>query len=198
MAMGSIYRVSVVGASVYSDLQVCTFHYRADANTILDTQSQDLAEAWFGDLLDLWRALMNVSSLVTRISVRGVTNPTEGFDLPVASVDGVGLLTGDALPPQSAGVITWTTGLVGRRYRGRTYTWQGSESQQAAGQWTSAFTTPAGTFATAARLIGDGLATAEYTLVVHSRTGGIDTPVTSHIIRPYVYTQRRRSLGNGS
>jgi len=122
MAENSVYRLSVVGEAQFGQLLVCTFHYIANAGTIFDTQSEDLAQAWDDDMQSVFAATRTVGTAVNRLSFRGGTNPREGFDLELAAPVSGGI-AGDALPPQTSAVITWTSGVVGRRYRGRSFLW---------------------------------------------------------------------------
>lgn len=197
MAVGSIYRVSLVGIAQFNQELVNVFHYRAEQPTVFDTQAEDLAQAVSEFLVAPHAAARSVGTAATLIEVRGVTNPTEGFDLNI-DPNVSGGIAGDALPPQAAAVITWTTGLVGRRFRGRTFMWPAGEGSQAGGVYTEAYLALMDAFADEALLIGSGILTATYQLVVHSVAGGTNTPVTGHISRNTVHTQKRRVLGIGS
>lgn len=127
---------------------------------------------------------------------------------------------GDPLPPQCALVVTWTTGLIGRRRRGRTYIFGQSEQQQVAGIWNAGQLTQYGTnLATLYAKYGQGGTSADWDLGVwSSRTAtgcvinpsnhqlvNVDPPnladafrtVTGYTLRNVVYTQRRRGIGRG-
>jgi hypothetical protein len=52
---------------------------------------------------------------------QAVMPPTNPKMAQFAAADGAGTTTGDMLPPQVAGLIKVTTGVAGRRFRGRMY-----------------------------------------------------------------------------
>lgn len=133
-----------------------------------------------------------------------------------------GTTAGDLLPPQSAAVITLGTGQTGKRKRGRIYLFGQVETNQADGQWTTAYLTGLQTaWNTFMNLYKHPSGTnVNFTLGVWSertasgcvpapppQKGHLNietprpelafTPVTTHIIRPVVYTQRRRTRGVG-
>lgn len=136
-----------------------------------------------------------------------------------------GTLTGgegpaDALPPQSAFVITFGSGLIGRRHRGRVYSFGYGEIQQSAGTWIPSMLT---TITTALNTwfnkykssgtdpkiqLGIWSERTAFGCVwvgkppVHQVDEGPHpdlafTPVTGYTMRNTVYTQRRRALGVG-
>jgi len=128
----------------------------------------------------------------------------------------------DGLPPQAALVITWLTGNTGRRKRGRAYLGGQSEGNQVEGNWLAAYQTSQGTALTTflnKYKVSTGT-DPTFTLGVWSeRTASgcipatppakghvnVDTPhpelaftpVSSAVMRPIVYSQRRRTRGVG-
>lgn len=132
----------------------------------------------------------------------------------------LGLLGGDVLPPQCAAVVTLRTAQIGRRRRGRFYHGGMSEVNQNNGVWSSGLLTPldAGwlsffnTYTPAAPASGFRLGIWSYRTASGCETalGGkghvrIDPPspatafepCTTYVVRPTVYTQRRRVAGVG-
>ena len=113
---------------------------------------------------------------------------------------------GDLLPPQSAMVIKWTTGLAGRSYRDRTYLSGFGELGQDAGTWATGYVT--GTDTNVAAFLArykDGGVFLKWSLVIISRelNGAvrpvpIGTDVTGYAVRATVFNQRRRTVGVGS
>jgi hypothetical protein len=185
------------------------------------------------DLKAIWLSRQN-NSIVWRTwklrQVRGdnVSWPTGTSCNPIGGrlVEGnygtgsTGEEIGDALPPQCAMVVTFKTGQIGRRYRGRMYGFGFGEADQLAGIWTSAALTEMeanlatfmGKYApgSAGNLFQFGIWS--YRIAsgcVPNKTTGkherVDpphpelayTPVTTHVLRNIVYTQRRRVLGVG-
>lgn len=200
MGMGDIYRLAVVGRSGGGVQLVNVLHYRAITGTILETQSQDLAQAWFDSVLPAFLDTFQSSGPVDKITVRGVTDIEEGFDLNLTPPLPTGTRTGDAMPPQVAAIVTWTTGKIGRRFRGRSYLWPCSEADQNAGAISAGYKSSIGAYAEAAMEFGDGLTTSLYEMVVHSNAEGgpYDTKVTGYVARDYFGGQDRRKYGRGA
>lgn len=198
MAVGDFYRLAVEGSGPLAQSLVNVLYYRQDLPTIFDTATEDLCQAFQATAQTAFLAAIASGCGLTRLSARGVTDPTEGFDFSYSSPIPGGGLVGDSLPPQTAGVVTWVTGKIGRRYRGRTFFWPAIEASQADGVCTPGYIGLLAAAATELMLIGNGTTTAEYTLIVYSRTYSIGTPVTGYVVRPRLQSQRRRQLGAGS
>lgn len=206
MGVGSLYRLAVVGQGGLGQELVCTFHYRQLTAESGVNGAEDLVNAWYGNMASLWADTFASSNIFTLLEARGITDPTEGFDLPVSPAVAGTRSSGEPLPPQSAAVITWSTGLIGRRYRGRNYLWYTMETDQSQGTWTAGYQTAMDDFAAANLYIAGAPSWASFDLMVYSKPnpdldppwGGAITPVTSYIIRTTVNTQRRRKIGVGS
>jgi hypothetical protein len=131
-----------------------------------------------------------------------------------------GVSSGDMLPPQCAMVWTISTGLAGRRRRGRSYMYGFPETAQANGTWFPAhFTAMQTALNTIYGLYGSAGSDPAWLLGVWServatgcrvtgsppRLANVETPhpelafnmSTSYVLRPNVHTQRRRALGVG-
>jgi len=208
MSLGDIYKLSVIGRTPAQAQLVTSFHYRATQDTIVDTQTEDLIQAFYGGgTAAVWTAFESTcgnSIGLDRLEARQVSSPALEFaELNITEVGTGG--AGDHLPPQCSAVISWRTGNIGRSFRGRNYMFPSLEGNQAAGQWTGGYLTVLSNFADAAMEIGDGLATAIYELVIWStvangvpRVPPIATLVTSHKEPIFVHTQRRRVTGVGA
>jgi len=122
---------------------------------------------------------------------------------PVAGAQGGG---GDALPPQSALVLTFNTGVKGRSFRGRAFLAGQGEGHQNAGVWSTGIKTAAafGPDALLERYGPSGTNTNfQWSVIsrVHNqvvRPEPIATGITSYVVRPFVQNQRRRTKGVGS
>lgn len=196
MASGDIYRLAVQGTGPQVQQLVCVFHY-AEPAVVIGNPGFDLVDAWRDTAEADWANSFSSSCSITRYSVRGVTDPTFGYDLDL-STPVPGEQTGDAVPPQDAAVITWTTGLIGRSYRGRSYVWPMHEGSVSAGAINSGYATALGVFATSAMSVASALLSLNWTLQVWSPTLQIATPVVGYVVRPYLRSQRRRQPGVGA
>jgi hypothetical protein len=197
MAVGDVFKVSLVGQFQFGQQLVNTFHYRQEDVLILDEPMDDLFDAVEDTLLGSHAGQRSVASQVDKVEIRGVTNPLAGKDFNITPPLS-GLRSGEALPPQVSAVVTWTTGNIGRRYRGRTFMWPAAEADQASGVMSAGYEASLGDFAEVAMRLGDGLATAHWQLVVRSDTYNLNTIVTSYVVRTNLHTQRRRVAGVGS
>lgn len=206
MGVGSLYRLAVIGQGGLAQELVCAFHYRQFSATVGSNGAEDLCTAWENQIANIFADTFSSSSLLTSLEARGITDPTEGFDKSITPAIGGTRSTGEPLPPQSSGVITWTTGLIGRHYRGRNYLWYTNETDQSQGTWTSGYQTVMDIFAAAALLLAPSVNNAGFDLMVYSKPdldadppwGGAITPVTSYRVNNLVCTQRRRKAGVGS
>lgn len=197
MAVNDIYRMAVEGIGPNGQELVNVFHYRQEGLGG-DDAGEELINAWQEDVQALFLDCFSASVALVNISVRNLTQPTLGTDRPVSPAE-PGSISGDSLPPTSAAVITWLTGLIGRRHRGRTYIWPAGESSQTGGQISGGYDTTLGLFAAAALSIQEGTLGSIYTMVVHSEVDdGADTPVTIYRVNQFLATQRRRRVGVGA
>jgi hypothetical protein len=195
MAANDIYRLAVEGIGPTSQQLVNVFHYR-QIGAVGDAAGADLIDAWQVSARGAFLAAISASCAITNYSVRNLTQVGLGVDVAESPAQ-PGIVAGDALPPMNAAVITWLTGLIGRRNRGRTYMWPTGESRQTAGQISGTYDTELTTFAGANILIGGGALGDDYQLVVHSEVGNTNRDVTDFVVRQFLATQRRRREGVG-
>lgn len=199
MAVNSIYKLALEGRGPQDQELVNTLYYKALTGTVFDTQAEDLIQAFMNEtaLPESFTNLFHSSCSFTGISVRGITDPTEGaddlFDTPIP-----GQNTGQCLPPFTSCVVTFTTGKIGRSYRGRNFIWPTSEANQDAGFLISGYIDAVSDYADDIRSIGDGIVAAVYQQVVWSPTLGVATPVTGATPRAALHVQRRRTSGVGA
>lgn len=198
MAIGDIFKVSIVARGPQDQELVNTLYYRQEYATVFDTPQEDLAQAFLLEdgPIDKYIPCVSNQCSFDKIEVRGVTDPTVGFDLPI-DPPRPGGITEHCLPPGDACVVTFTTGRIGRAYRGRNYLFPAGEGDQASGVFSAGYLSVVGEYADVIQYVGDGVATAEYQQVVHSSVAG-DTPVTGKVVRTTVYHQRRRTQGVGA
>jgi len=200
MAIGDIFKLAVVWKTVDErSTFVNTFHYRQETPLVFDEPGEDLVQAFISEALPAYRAMVTSIAQVVQYSVYGITNPLYIYEESPAPV--AGLVSGEALPLQNAAIITWRTGLAGRSRRGRTYLPPTGESQQNGGVLLASFLTLMNSFAEDASLLNPLTVNpliATWQLGVWSETYQYFNPVTSHIARQTIATQRRRRAGSGS
>ena len=197
MATNSIYqlRVLFVDDDASDGFQI-GLHYNATQNTILDTQAEDLIQAFRDDCEETLVDCIPTNTVLRAYSVVGITNPTEFADEATGDIGGD--LAGTVLPYQISPLINWKTGLRGRSYRGRTFLPAATEEVQAAGVWSGGYLTVLQAFIDSALDVGNGIDTAIYDLVIWSPTLSIATKVVQGVPNAIAATQRRRKPGVGS
>lgn len=199
MSLGDIFRLALIGEGRQGQQLVNVFHYRCDSLPLIGN-GEGLTAAWIDQCLDLYLATFAPGALLSTLSVRGVTDPTYGYDLDVNGHPAGTQGSGDELPPMNSVVIKWETGLIGRSYRGRTYFWPMSEGSQSNGVITSTYQTAMQDFGNSAINLLNILLpqNGAWRLVVHSPTLNVNTPVTRAVVRSQIHLQRRRASGSGS
>jgi len=230
MAIGDTYHI-LVFATFSSQSYMNTFAVQ----TLLDpTPTASQFQTLANDFKEIWRTQQHGGVLWTTWQARQLWGPNMAIDAPNCRRTGGnillgnlltpfagGIATGDqALPPQSAYVVTLQTGIAGRSKRGRSFGFGFLEGEQSAGLWDSTLstnlTTSWNTFK--GRYMQGGtdpnfrmgvwserIATGcipgpggkGHTIVGTPQPGSAFTPITDYRLRPVVYTQRRRTLGVG-
>ena len=203
MATGDIYKgVPLYAVGGVADPDVNVWHFEQGSGQVKPTASEDLATALYEDVLPIVMDCLSDALQVSTIEVRGVTTPTEGGDFTFTpSVPGT--LTGQTYALQIAQLISWSTGNIGRHYRGRTYLPPCTEGEiDGAGSIVPAQLARLNNAALALTAIGTTATHGTWFLVIHSEPNALSTPpwagadtrVTSWSIRDRVKTQRRRGI----
>lgn len=202
MAIDDIYKLSIVGEYGLGQEFVNTFHYKQLADPA-DPPAEALAIAFRDACIPTYLDLLLDSSEVIQLEVRQVTGGLAAFDLAIAEF---GTNSGvDQLPPQVSPLVSWRTGLAGRRNRGRTYLPAPPENVQDAGALTSGFVSSITTWANTTLLLTiEDVETWQH--VVYGAPCPSCTPprsenivnITSFLVRNDLRTQRRRVVGVGS
>lgn len=202
MAVGDIYKLSVVGTFGLGQTFVNTLHYRQE---IFQTNPVESITTLFNSIvIPEYVQIINTATVVNTLEARQITGeePLLGFDLPVEEA---GTITGQQLPPQVCPLVSWRTGFIGRRFRGRTYFPAPVEADQEAGQLTPGYQANLQTVADA--MIQLTLLTVViFQLVIFGAANPdvdppldeIITPVLTAVVRQDLATQRRRRVGTGS
>jgi len=193
----TIWKVSIVGRFGLGQTFVNTMHYRQLGEIVGISPAELLANDVSDKVTELYVGLIPASAQVDAIEVRQITDPPlAGFDLPMSVNGGQ---SGNQLPPQCAGLISWRTGMIGRNQRGRIYLPAPVESLNDAGQVAVSLQDAYADFATAMLTQPDvtGLIDAFNLCILHRETLTSDD-VTSFVIRNDFKTQRRRVVGVGA
>lgn len=196
MAIGDIYRVSIVGDYGAGLLAVYTLHFKMLSGIASVTS---LAAALKNNPIENWKQYQ-VSTFNTRsinFNSVNVTPPvsvtyTTGF--PVA-----GTGSGNAIPFTNAFLISIRTGYAGRSYRGRIYIPGHLEIQSDGSTVHSDIITAANTYwGAVVTTYGASGTDGDWQWVVYSHKLSQSFPVVSILPRNVWATQRRRRPGVGA
>jgi hypothetical protein len=208
MAINGIYRLSARWENnLTGDDIVNVWHFRQDEITILDTPGEDLVQAFVTECIPVYAALVAASYTLNLFSVRQVEGGEEIYEEAV-SHPGTRGTAATQLPSTVACVLSWKTGLAGRRRRGRTYMPVTVEGDLDTGQFIAAYLD--GVDAFALNMIDDmatgtvGHAAWAFGIWSAPQTVPLPTPptmftqVTQGIARANPGTVRSRRAGSGS
>lgn len=196
MAVGSIYRVTMSGVIGTDDMQV-VHHFRTSSGGGTGSQeAESLAKAFWADTGPEWLAMLSVLYTAVQVKVRGVTDPTAGYDY---AVSGTGVAAGEVLPTQIAALVNWRTAKFGRSFMGKTYIPAVAESAVSSGSIVGGQVTLINTWAAVMELLaGTDPVTASFEHGIYSELLSEFNPRTSFFVSQFAATQRRRKPGVGA
>jgi len=120
MAVGDILQatfVTVAGSQAGLNVR----HYRSIATVGGSVGVDQFANALFDDFDTAYITLMSAQATFNGVLVQKIFPLPMGMPAMSAQAPLVGLITGDLLPRQVAGLISLRTDFAGRRFRGRVY-----------------------------------------------------------------------------
>jgi hypothetical protein len=195
MALGDVWRLSLIGSHAGTELQVITMHIRMKTGTgTFDGAAAHLKT----NLLDLLKTKQNNGFRWDEI--RGITVNTAP---PVAGLYNTafplaGQIAGDELAHQVAMVVSTRTAYAGRSYRGRNYIGALNEADMTSGLWLNATADAIQTYYDdLVAGIGASGANADYMWVVWSEKLQTYNGITEAIVRTIPGVVRRRRVGVG-
>jgi hypothetical protein len=202
MALGDIFELAV-RQTLWGIAVVNVWHFRDETGA---GDAQMLADDFRASLfVNTWRSRAYSSLQFGNISTRQIYPYV--LNAGVAAMGFDGILTGNAFAPVVAAVVTWTTGVRGKRYRGRTY-FAGLSGNMAQGAWDA--TMMGNLTSLASQMLsdyGEGGVRSTYRLGVWSRRNGVIddtttsaagfTPVVGAVARSYVCSMGTRRAGHG-
>jgi len=120
MAVGDIVQATIrCQAGVQAGLNVR--HYRSTATVGGSVPLTFLADQLYVVFNILYAALLSDQANFLGVTVQKIFPLPAMMPIPSSQAATVGLLTGDLLPRQTAGLITLRTAFAGRKFRGRAY-----------------------------------------------------------------------------
>lgn len=196
MSVGDIYRITVRGVVGVDDNEN-VWHYQVSATAgPTPDEAAALANAWVNSGKTPYLNLISNQYGMVEIKVRGVTDPSQGFDL---ASTGAGAIAGETSPTQNATLAILKTAKFGRRYRGKTYFPCQNEGSFASGSVVAGHVTNVATFfGSVATLVAVAPIAATFVLGVYSRKFNEFNVYTGHTVSQFAATQGRRKPGIGS
>lgn len=182
----AIYRVALHGTA---GGQTCINVWHVSAG---EGEHSNIALQWENVVKTDWLNALSDHYTLSQIVVTELATATQH----TRALGGSGAqVLSDMLPPQVAAILSWRTAQVGRRYRGRTYVGGICEGDQAEGTITAGLKTRLTTVASL--LSDDWPASFTGTLVIYHKDSNAVSLINSFVVRDYLYTQRRRTIGRG-
>lgn len=171
-------------------------HWRLKGPTLPTLTVEDFVQV-FGEQLGIRLKAVLVSGASYRGAIARLIRPFQSVSYTSTLSQGPGLNAGDALPPQTAGLISLKSDSPGRRGRGRMYLPFPSEASSGAdGKPMQAYVNAASQLVmllTQSRIITIGGVDNEVEPVIFSRVDGQSARITAMTVRQSWATQRRRS-----
>lgn len=204
MGVGELWTASVIwNVGGVARPMANVLHYRQATVKVQSTDILDLAKALELEVIPAMADCISDAVECSLVKIRSISDPTIGGDVSfLAPIPGTA--SGETYALQNAPLISWSTGLIGRHYQGRTYMPPPVESAiSGAGAIGSGLLSLLGTAATAMVTIPSSPGFhAAYDLIVYSKAnpdstppwGGAATLVQSYRVADHLKTQRRRSL----
>lgn len=195
MAIGSVYRLSVVGDAGNQTI-VNTFHFlQTDEFPGGLTPPAEIIRRWLGNAAEApvnayARCLPNLY-VGRELNCINVANPLDN-SLEQNNQRGLRGST-EICPPQCCGLLSLETQGRGRSYRGRTYIGPVLELDQSAGTITSGYSN---VLTALVNSLVFNYGSTPFAWVVYSRKLKQSFPVLRVHVRLYIATQRRRSAYN--
>lgn len=117
MAAGDTYELAIKGSCASQQI-VTVHHFRAEGAGDL---SSTIVTDWVADCKAAYRGMLPADYAVVSLACRQINPPGPvGVDTAAVAPNG-GIFAATAGPMNAAGVITWTTGYIGRSRRGRSF-----------------------------------------------------------------------------
>lgn len=120
MAVGDIYEMRVICATS-SQISVNVYHHLVTSETVTPASLQAIATAFDARVQAIYKLLMTDQATYRGVGVRKIKPLPPTLEVTATANQGPGTNTGDPLPKQIAGVISFRTSFSGVRYRGRKY-----------------------------------------------------------------------------
>jgi len=196
IAQGDIY-VAKTFCTRANQLGINVRHWYVPGISGLSVTETAAADEMSTALGPLYKAYLNAADRYEGLTLQRIW-PVPVLER-VVSLDeaGVGDSSGEYLPNQCSGIVTLTTGIAGRRYRGRLYLPFWSEGDNTTGgipgAGALALMNALGAYFTNIVTFGAGGDEAQFEPIVYHGDGDF-TPVTGAFARSYWGTQRRRGL----
>lgn len=199
-AIGDTWNVTIVcSAGTQVSQNVKQLHVASLAGSGLN--GPDFADAISTSLSSYFKSILNVGAKFEGVKVQRLF-PNPGQPIVSTASNGVGLVSGDLAPPQTAGLVKLQTGASGRRGRGRIYLPFPSESDStSAGKPSATYLNNIdgiGQYFTSSATFGTGGNTVSVIWCMDKApfNGTTLRPFVTYVVRANWATQRRRSFIN--
>ncbi len=193
----AIFRMTIHATGPNGDNENVMYYFYSGSipDTNPNGQAADLGDAWVDTALAGYVPLVGTSIIFDKVTVRGVTDPSAGYERAFTQSGGA---AGEQYSYQIAPYVTWLTARFGRSFRGRTRFFPTTEAFIVGSNVDGSYITAAGVYCGLVSNLQDAASNIVGELQVFSRKLQIPEPVTGFIVRPLVGTMRTRAPGVGS
>ena len=174
-------------------------HWRCTGQNGTGGTVEEFANALNSRFAGLWENLLDSAASYEKCSGQiidlATNHPTSLAAENSPQTPETGVVTGEIMPGQVAGVVTLQTSFPGKSYRGRLYMPFASEDDSVNGKPGTTYKTNLGTMAGSFIgnfLFGSGGNESIVTSCVYSVTNHVATTIQSLVVRPFWGTQRKR------
>jgi hypothetical protein len=165
--------------------------FKSNTNTTDPAVLSGLATAFWTALGPTYLGGLCTGALVQSVVARTHYSPPYVEGRASQTFPQYGTINADALPDNTAEVISWKTAYIGRRYRGRTFYPATSETNTATDRYLSGFMSLLGTYA-ARMLTGFTFGGVTITPAIASRVGVVLNVLTGFLIDFFIEEVRDR------
>jgi len=195
MAVGDIWQASIV-CGFQAQVAFNVYHYRVEVEVGLGVSASAVAATADATFQAAMRQLLSNEATYSGCIAQKIFPTPMGMPAMASGGGGVGLVVGDALPKQVAGIIAKITAFAGRAFRGRAFVPFPSEADNDnASRPTADYCSRLailGGIVKGTLLVIDGLNNAGLTPQILHRASMTVTPIVDAFDRKFWATQRRR------
>src|SRR5262245_23543879 len=198
MPVGDIYRVNY-RCQLRDQHGINVVHYRTKAEVGVGVTAAAIIAALYTRVLSTYTGLLSAEAVFLPPTIQQVYPPPTKLPFTHTASNVTGGILGNAAPPQTCGLVSFTTAFAGRDFRGRIYIpFPGAADVSSTGQPISTYLSRLISLGNAVvaplTVTNAGNSVDMEACIYHRKTPGNPTTINGVIARLGYATQRRRSF----